>query len=378
MLALDPRSLIAMAGVMATLMAIVLAFMRRHYPPGIRGLGYWAAAPAAWLVASVLYSGREGGLPDLLAVVGANTVLMLGAVLFHLGCQRFIGHPTRWPAWGLYLAASALGFTWFTYVEPNFPMRLVLFTTLVSAIYAANLHFLLRHGGKRLPVRMVQLVLAAHLAVLAVRLATALAGMAGAHLMEQTLLQTLYISAYVLTVLMLSIGAVLMATDRLVTELEHLATYDPLTQVFNRRALLERCEEELARSQRTGRGPCLMMLDLDHFKRLNDTHGHQHGDAVLVHFAHTTQAVLRRADRLGRYGGEEFMLLLPETGTQEARRVAQRIHAALAVGHRLDCQLSIGLTSWRGPDDTLDAMLARADQALYQAKAQGRNQTCVG
>ena len=250
-------------------------------------------------------------------------------------------------------------------------------TTLVSAIYATNLHFLLRHGGKRLPVRMVQIVLAAHLAVLAVRLATALAGMAGAHLMEQTLLQTLYISAYVLTVLMLSIGAVLMATDRLVTELEHLATYDPLTQVFNRRALLERCEEELARSQRTGRGPCLMMLDLDHFKRLNDTHGHQHGDAVLVHFAHTTQAVLRRADRLGRYGGEEFMLLLPETGTQEARRVAQRIHTALAVGHRLDCQLSIGLTSWRGPDDTLDAMLARADQALYQAKAQGRNQTCV-
>jgi len=98
----------------------------------------------------------------------------------------------------------------------------------------------------------------------------------------------------------------------------------------------------------------------------------------LVHFAHTTQAVLRRADRLGRYGGEEFMLLLPETGAQEARRVAQRIHAALAVGHRLDCQLSIGLTSWRGPDDTLDAMLARADQALYQAKAQGRNQTCIG
>jgi len=102
-------------------------------------------------VASVLYSGREGGLPDLLAVVGANTVLMLGAVLFHLGCQRFIGHPTRWPAWGLYLAASALGFTWFTYVEPNFPMRLVLFTTLVSAIYAANLHFLLRHGGNACP-----------------------------------------------------------------------------------------------------------------------------------------------------------------------------------------------------------------------------------
>ena len=373
---LDPRSLIAMAGLMASLMAVVLYFMRRYYPPSIQGIGYWASAPLIWLVATVLFSGR-GVFPDLLTMVAANTLLLLGTTAFYVGCRRFLGHGAGWRLWGTVAALSALLFTWLTYGHPSYPLRLGSFTALMICIYAANLRFLLRHGGKRFPVRLVEVVLALHIAVLAVRLSTTLVGRAGSDLMEPSLYQTLYIGAYVLTVLMLSIGAVLMATDRLTTELNHLATHDALTHTLNRRALLERFEEELARSQRTGRGPAIMMLDLDHFKTVNDTLGHQHGDAVLVHFVERTQAVLRRADRLGRYGGEEFMVLLPETDLDAARSVAQRIHAAAASGHRLDCQLSIGVTTWHGPQDTLDAMLARADKALYQAKAQGRNQTCT-
>ncbi|OGB47382.1 MAG: diguanylate cyclase [Burkholderiales bacterium RIFCSPLOWO2_12_FULL_65_40] len=373
---LDPRSLIAMAGLMAALMAVVLYFMRRYYPPSIQGIGYWASAPLMWLVATVMFSGR-GVFPDLFSMVVANTLLLLGTTAFYVGCRRFLGHGGGWRLWGTVAALSALVFAWLTYGHPSYPLRLGSFTALMICIYAANLRFLLCHGGKRFPVRLVEVVLALHIAVLAVRLSSTLVGRAGSDLMEPSLYQTLYIGAYVLTVLMLSIGAVLMATDRLTTELNHLATHDALTHTLNRRALLERFEEELARSQRTGKGPSLMMLDLDHFKAVNDTRGHQHGDAVLVHFVQRAQAVLRRPDRLGRYGGEEFVVLLPETGAQDAQAVAQRIHAAAASGHALDCRLSIGLTTWLGPQDTLDAMLARADKALYQAKAQGRNQTCV-
>jgi len=373
---LDPRSLIAMAGLMAALMAVVLYFMRRYYPPSIQGIGYWASAPLMWLVATVMFSGR-GVFPDLFSMVVANTLLLVGTTAFYIGCRRFLGHGGGWRLWGSVAALSALLFAWLTYGYSSYPLRLGSFTALMICIYAANLRFLLRHGGKRFPVRLVEVVLVLHIAVLAVRLSTTLVGRAGNDLMEPSLYQTLYIGAYVLTVLMLSIGAVLMATDRLTTELNHLATHDALTHTLNRRALLERFEEELARSQRTGKGPALMMLDLDHFKAVNDTRGHQHGDAVLVHFVQRAQAVLRRPDRLGRYGGEEFVVLLPETGAQDAQAVAQRIHAAAASGHALDCQLSIGLTTWLGPQDTLDAMLARADKALYQAKAQGRNQTCV-
>ena len=373
---LDPRSLIAMAGLMAALMAVVLYFMRRYYPPSIQGIGYWASAPLMWLVATVMFSGR-GVFPDLFSMVVANTLLLVGTTAFYIGCRRFLGHGGGWRLWGSVAALSALLFAWLTYGYSSYPLRLGSFTALMICIHAANLRFLLRHGGKRFPVRLVEVVLVLHIAELAVRLSTTLVGRAGNDLMEPSLYQTLYIGAYVLTVLMLSIGAVLMATDRLTTELNHLATHDALTHTLNRRALLERFEEELARSQRTGKGPALMMLDLDHFKAVNDTRGHQHGDAVLVHFVQRAQAVLRRPDRLGRYGGEEFVVLLPETGAQDAQAVAQRIHAAAASGHALDCQLSIGLTTWLGPQDTLDAMLARADKALYQAKAQGRNQTCV-
>jgi len=170
---------------------------------------------------------------------------------------------------------------------------------------------------------------------------------------------------------------VLMATDRVRTELEHMATHDALTGTLNRRAILDFCEDEHERSLRYGQTFSLMMIDLDHFKSVNDTHGHQHGDRVLVHFVECTRAALRRADRFGRYGGEEFLVLLPNTAIDAALPVAERIHAALATGHALDCQLSIGIATWQNPGDTLDAMLARADKALYQAKAQGRNQTCV-
>lgn len=373
---LDPRSMIAMAGFMSAVMAIVLLFMRRHYPPSIRGVGAWAAAPLLWLASTVLF-GARGIIPDWFSLVLANQLLVLGTVTYYMGTRSFMGQPLTWRRWNWVMAGTTIVFITLTYWLPNYALRVGFFSIVMGAIYIAQMRFMLRHGGRNFPVRLVEVVLALHMVVLATRLISILTGNTGADLMEPSLFQTLYIGAYVITVLMLSIGAVLMATDRLRTELEHLATHDSLTQSLNRRALLQRCEDELERAQRYGNGPSIMMLDLDNFKAVNDTRGHQHGDAVLVHFAERTRQVLRRADRLGRYGGEEFLVLLPGADTAAATSVAQRIHATLAAGHALDCQVSIGLTSWTGPHETLDAMLSRADAALYRAKNEGRNRTVV-
>jgi diguanylate cyclase (GGDEF)-like protein len=373
---LDPRSMIALAGFMSAVMAIVLLFMRRHYPPSIKGVGAWAAAPLLWLASTVLF-GARGVIPDWLSLVLANQLLVLGTVTYYMGTRSFMGEPLTWRHWNCVMAGTTLVFITLTYWLPNYALRVGFFSIVMGAIYVAQMRFMLRHGGRNFPVRLVEVVLALHMVVLATRLISILTGNAGADLMEPSLFQTLYIGAYVITVLMLSIGAVLMATDRLRTELEHLATHDSLTQSLNRRALLQRCEDELERAQRYGNGPSIMMLDLDNFKAVNDTRGHQHGDAVLVHFAERTRQVLRRADRLGRYGGEEFLVLLPGADTAAALGVAQRIHATLTAGHALDCQVSIGLTSWTGSHETLDAMLSRADAALYRAKHEGRNRTCV-
>ena len=373
---LDPRTLIAIGGFMALVLGVVLGFMRRYYPPSIHGLGHWALAPAAMLGGTIFFA-APGPWPLELGRWLGNALLLLGFMLFHFGCRRFFGHATqRRPILAIY-GLVLLALAWFAYVDPSYRARVVVVTVAIAALHVVTLLFLLRRSNKNFPIRMVQFTLALHLAVLLVRLQTALTMRNVGDLMDASLVQTVYIGAYVIAVLMLLIGAVLMATDRVRTELEHVATHDGLTGALNRGAILALSEDEHERSVRYGQPFSLMMIDLDHFKAVNDNFGHQHGDKVLVHFAERARAALRRADRFGRYGGEEFLVLLPNTATDAALPVAQRIHTALATGHALDCQVSIGVTHWRGPDDTLDTMLGRADAALYQAKGQGRNQTCT-
>ncbi len=162
--------------------------------------------------------------------------------------------------------------------------------------------------------------------------------------------------------------------------LETLATTDPLTGLSNRRQIMARLEEECERIQRGGIGLSCIMLDVDHFKQVNDTYGHQQGDEVLKMIASQARASLRAYDVVGRYGGEEFIVLLPETDLETAQAVAERLHLAIqasailktATGQPQPTTVSLGLTQWRS-GDTVDTLIHRADEALYRAKANGRN-----
>ena len=377
MAALDPRSLIVMGCFAALVMAVVLGFMRRYYPPTIQGLGYWAWTPVVWLTGGAMFAAPTGEWTGIVRLLG-NALVLGGMALFHIGCRRFFSQP---PAWQRVLASWALGvlaIAWFTWASPSYPARAALITIAIVGFHAASLWFLWRHGNRNFPARMVEITLLVHMGVLLVRLQGLFSKEAVADLMEPSTVQTFYLGAYVVVVLLLCIGAVLMATDRVRTELEYMATHDGLTGTLNRRAILSACAEEHERSLRYGQPFSLMMMDLDHFKRVNDTYGHQHGDQVLMHFAKCTRTALRRADHFGRYGGEEFLILLPNTTTDTVRPLAERIRASLATGHALDCKASMGVTHWQGPHDSLDAMLARADAAMYRAKAQGRDPTCGG
>ena len=377
MTALDPRSLIVMGCFTALVMAVVLGFMRRYYPPTIQGLGYWAWAPVVWMTGGSMFVLPPNEWFDIVRLLG-NAIILIGVALFHVGCRRFFGQrfSWRWVLVGWAIAVVALVF--FTWVSPSYPIRAAVITLAIMGFHAATLWFLWHQGNQNFPVRMVQFTLVAHMGVLLVRLQGLFSSTAVVDLMTASAVQTFYLGTNVIMVLLLCIGAVLMATDRVRTELEHIASHDALTGSLNRRAILEFCAAEHERSLRYGQPFSLMMLDLDHFKAVNDTYGHQHGDRVLVHFAKCTRAALRQADRFGRYGGEEFLVLLPNTAFDAARPLAERIRAGLATGHPLDCKASMGVTQWQGPEDSLDAMLARADAALYRAKAQGRDQTCVG
>lgn len=161
-------------------------------------------------------------------------------------------------------------------------------------------------------------------------------------------------------------------------ELLRQANADYLTGVYNRRFFMESAEQELARCQRYGQPLSLLMLDADHFKQINDHHGHHAGDDALKQLASTCLAQLRQVDILGRIGGEEFAILLPATATAQACQVAERIRQAIAGQHLASHQgdygmtISIGISSYRTGDE-LNSLLRRADAALYQAKEGGRN-----
>ncbi len=161
--------------------------------------------------------------------------------------------------------------------------------------------------------------------------------------------------------------------------LEHLATTDSLTGVPNRRRLEEACQMHLARSRRLNEKLSVVMIDVDKFKSVNDTHGHQVGDQVLQHVAQILGEAVRESDFVGRWGGEEFMVLCPSTKLAEARVVAEKLRGAVAahhfpvVGHKT---ASFGVAELGGTERLEDAV-KRADAALYQAKENGRNRVEV-
>jgi diguanylate cyclase (GGDEF)-like protein len=168
--------------------------------------------------------------------------------------------------------------------------------------------------------------------------------------------------------------------------LEDLATRDPLTNLFNRRHFINLAEQEWKRSMRYGHPLCALMLDVDHFKQINDRHGHAAGDKALISVANVIQSTLRSTEIAGRYGGDEFVVLLPETLLQNAVRVAERICQAIqeyTISSDLgviEITTSIGAACMTGDyhdtSKSLNDLLSHADQALYDAKKSGKGQVC--
>lgn len=166
-------------------------------------------------------------------------------------------------------------------------------------------------------------------------------------------------------------------------ELERQARTDPLTGAINRREFARIAGEELARHARLGKPLSVLMLDLDHFKSVNDRFGHSAGDAVLVEVTHRTQAVLRSYDRLARTGGEEFCILLPEASPDEAQAIAERVRSTLSAkpidanGSSVTITTSIGIANAKVGELQIEGLMQRADAALYSAKNAGRNRVAL-
>jgi diguanylate cyclase (GGDEF)-like protein/PAS domain S-box-containing protein len=184
---------------------------------------------------------------------------------------------------------------------------------------------------------------------------------------------------------LVTVGIDITESKQLAIKLEQQAHEDYLTGTSNRRYFMELAEQELNRAARYDNQLSIFMMDIDFFKRINDTYGHKAGDQVLKKLAEVCRETLREVDILGRVGGEEFAILLPETDREESIEVAERLRAALAEakvqleadGLAIQFTVSIGVASLVSKNNTLDMLLNLADKALYKAKESGRNKICV-
>ena len=167
-------------------------------------------------------------------------------------------------------------------------------------------------------------------------------------------------------------GFMLLVVHRLKASLRQAEVRDPLTGLFNRRAMTEQLERQWLRHRRTQAPLAVLVIDIDHFKRINDTLGHAAGDSVLMHLSTLLQSHVRGEDVVGRVGGEEFLLLLPDTQSQQAIALAERLRV-LVRAESLGTTISIGIALAHSVDESAESVIARADSALYRAKDAGRN-----
>ncbi len=377
---IDSRTVFLLTGMMGGLMALILLSMKRNYPPSIKGLGEWGYA-LVMLFAGGLLSAVRTLLPEAVGITLTNILIWSALYLGYHGSLRFFGAQTRPGPWIALILGTWVLSIWFTLVEPSYAIRLRMSNMLMLLLFGVHARLIYKNRLDSFAKLMVFSVLSIISGIQVMRFVTTFIYPTVVNVLDTSLPHLIFILGFAFSILLMSISMILMATDKLRAELEHLATRDSLTNALTRRSMNDSIEQELQRCKRNQRQMSLLVMDLDHFKTINDTLGHQAGDQVLVRFVNNVNRLLRQVDQLGRFGGEEFVALLPETSLDDAQHVAQRILAlASAKGDASvpACTVSIGISTNSLPEDTVDTLLARADAAMYRAKSNGRNRVEVG
>lgn len=313
----------------------------------------------------------------------ANVCVVAGILLMERGVRRFTGRPAPWWIYGIAVVAAA-AVSWLGLLFQYAALRVAMVSGLVAVLCgltAWNIHVYARRDlglsfghWLAVPLLLGALVFAARSARALVAPDTVVAELAA-----NSSVNIGSAVVFLVTALVFHLALVALAGTRLMADLRRLSRVDGLTEVFNRRTIEELMHDEARRAGRSQRPFSVLMIDADYFKAINDRFGHAAGDDALRHLARILKSQMRDVDRVGRFGGEEFVALLPGTAATEALSAAERLRDALLrrpwawQGETLPLTVSIGVAAWRGPQDGLDALLKRADAALYRAKALGRD-----
>ncbi len=379
---LDVHSAITISAMLSLMMAASLLYTLRDHPPMQRpSLRLWIASMGLQPVAWTLY-GMRGTNPDMLSIVLANAMLALSYAYQLQALRLFTGRADRPVLVYASVVLVTIAELVFTFVLPSMRMRTVTVSQLMAILFVLSVFVLLR--GPR-PYPRSHLLTAASLLLPAVVLSvrSAYEGLRAETLASAfavTPMQTMVFGMAAFMPIIATLGFVSMCNDRLNQELVRQAMLDPLTGISNRRALDAAADRAIAVARRHARGLAVLLVDADHFKQVNDRHGHGAGDSALQALVAALQAELRPSDLLGRLGGEEFVVILPESDEEPAHGAAERLREAVAAidfsiqREKVPLRVSIGIALLEDGDD-LVTLLRRADHAMYVAKRSGRN--CV-
>jgi diguanylate cyclase (GGDEF)-like protein len=366
-------------------LGLIWAYVMRSYP-AFEAARFWTGSAFAAALGTMLVMLRMVA-DSLWPLVSGGTVMIFAACLAAMGIKRFFNQPVTWRGPALITGLSFAGITFFLLGYDSETMRILVYSVGESIPLALTLKLLMaRQDGRINPgARLAGLVTIIILGIYAARAVFKLFNVGGGFsFVHFNAPQSIMILVLMFLSMAWNFGFLLMAIDRLRNEVADLALLDDLTGVGNRRHLLQRLTEECARSERSREPFSLLVIDLDGFKLINDTHGHAAGDACLQHFTLMTQTRLRPGDMLARTGGDEFCVVLPGSKLREGAMIARRIidvcreDAEACVGADIPVAVSIGVAQWTTEIGVFpDRLIAAADHALYVAKKEGKNRHAV-
>jgi diguanylate cyclase (GGDEF)-like protein len=386
---LDVRTLGILSAIIPFILGLVMAYYWRSRKV-YNGFGYWVLANFCFSAGYLLASLR-GSAADVLSIILANLLIVYGQILIYEGNQLFFGAtPFRWSNYFLLIAYGALQF-FLTYIHPDINLRIILGASVLFILLTRGGYSLIQNSTLGLEK------IARSLAYIFFLIALFQVPRA-IHAFRQTApidflhdrLNSWYALLLLASIMSWTFYFFLLNSIRLELDLERahreltvIANTDSLTGLHNRRHFLEHAEAEFERTKRYGQLLSLMVMDLDDFKKVNDSYGHDVGDMTMLKVAQVLGQETRFFDLVARIGGDEFIVMLINTDEQQAVDIAERIRLAVENTPiffddvEFHVHLSVGIACFLPSDVSLDVMLKRADKALYQAKHEGSNRVVV-